>query len=403
VAGQIGPAIERLREAAGLLRAAEDGSLLTAMTLMDLGSALREAGNLDKAVDTLREALDVAAPLDDPEGRHGNALILSNLSNALEDAGDPVGSFAALDRARTLLEELTKAGHSRWRDDLARVYQNLTAKLVEMESFELAKEFAEDGVQLYEELIGGQGRDDLVTGMAKLLLGAGRAHKRLFELGKAIACFDRALAVLARAPSTPERQNLARTMSQVVALYRPLLQATSDQFESWAELADTLVAQAQDLAEAGDNDGACDEFDEPIEIYRFLADAAQDPAYLELCAQSCFWKAVAALHARRPYAVEWALGQTVAFTETLMREHGRTDLLEHWADAQIARAAHLASYGDIEGAEDVADEMKDYLTTHHAGEHDRLAAAIAAAIAEHAGPVAQPGEGGEGATHRRHA
>jgi len=87
-------------------------------------------------------------------------------------------------------------------------------------------------------------------------------------------------------------------------------------------------------------------------------------------------------------------GQTVAFTEALMREHGRTDLLQGWADAQIARAAHLASYGDIEGAEEVADEMKDYLTAHHAGEHDRLAAAIA----ERAGPAAQPGGSDKGAS-----
>jgi hypothetical protein len=170
-------------------------------------------------------------------------------------------------------------------------------------------------------------------------------------------------------------------VTRAVSLHRPLLHATPDQFASWAELAETLVSEAQEQSDSGDSDEACDQFDVPIEIYMHLATAAKDPDYLEAGAQACAWKAVAAVSADRPYAADWAFGQAVSLAETLLRDYGRTHLLEDWANAQIAWASHLARYGHTADAEAVAEKMKAYLKAHHEAEHDRLATEIDQALA----------------------
>ncbi|MGH9966734.1 MAG: protein kinase domain-containing protein [Pyrinomonadaceae bacterium] len=386
-AGQIEPALDQLEEAIDLFGApqglhSETDKLLLAMALMEKASALRESGDFEHAIGDFQQALDIAWPLTGDEARHGVALILFNLSNAFADAGDLENAVSSLNEAIPIWEELTESGEVRWRVDLARAHTNMTDRVLKMESLEAASAYAERGLELFEQLVYEEGRDDLAIDMAKLLCGAGRIHKRLFHLEEAIAYWERALKALDRAQPSPERDELASVVTQSIPFLRALLGAKPDKFAGWGQLAATLVSQAEQQSDSGDSYGACDEFDEPIGIFMQLSRAAEDPHFLEACAETCHLKAEAAMDARRPYAGDDAFRLMITLYDTLLQDHGRADLIELWAGAHVAYASLLALHGHEADAEAVAAKMKEYLKAHHEAQHDRLSSEMDRMLAE---------------------
>src|SRR6185369_8836860 len=132
-------------------------------------------------------------------------------------------ALASLDDAIDILEELTQSNQPQWRKNLARAYTNMTDKLLKLEMLEPAKTYAERGLDLFEQMVYEENRDDLAIDMAKLLTGAGRIHKRLFLLKEAVAYFERAVEALNRAQPSLDRDQLASTLTQSIPLLRALL------------------------------------------------------------------------------------------------------------------------------------------------------------------------------------
>jgi hypothetical protein len=113
-----------------------------------------------------------------------------------------------------------------------------------------------------------------------------------------------------------------------------------------------------------------------------LFKASEDPVFLEACAETCQLKAEAALSAKRPYTTDHALCLMISLYNSLLQDHGRTDLLEQWAGSHVTYAGVLALYGRDEDAEAVATQMKEYLKAHHEAELDRFSSEMDQLLAQ---------------------
>jgi CHAT domain-containing protein/tetratricopeptide (TPR) repeat protein len=179
--GQLAEARELLEEAGELREAAGDRRGL-GITLSSLGAVLAYLGELDRSFATLERALGIAEELKDDEGK---AAALSNLGVAYEWSGQPL---VALEHCRSSLEINERIGH---RSNQAEVLINLGTTYMNLGDLEQAETYYQKAVDLNNEL----GRH---VAVAKGLINLGWVQALAGKPEPAVLSLERAVAVLAR-------------------------------------------------------------------------------------------------------------------------------------------------------------------------------------------------------------
>jgi tetratricopeptide (TPR) repeat protein len=170
------------------------GTLTHALSLMEQGTAFRRSGDPRSAVASHQQAREV---IGEPQGTTEVgvvALILANLGNALQDAGDVESALAALDESIRLWDSLVESGEPKAWEELAATYQQRANLLVAAGAYDDAVAAAGAAVPLYRDLLA-RGRSDLRSAFGRLLGSYSIGLERTFELHEARAVLDEYLAV----------------------------------------------------------------------------------------------------------------------------------------------------------------------------------------------------------------
>jgi serine/threonine protein kinase len=360
----LGTAIAGLQQAAG--HRGETDKIALAMALMERGIIFQKQGAPERSSSAHQEALGVVRPLRTSEGRHTTALILLNLSYAIEDARDYESSLAPIREAISIWSSLVEGGEANHSEDLAAAYQNHSAKLMKLGDEEAALDLANRSLALYETLVPHYEHSHVAGEMARALFLKGRLLEKLFRPGEAIASYKRAIEIEARAPAEiqasrpPEFRNfLAGRIQELQAL----VGWTGADFARWIATADEDVSAAKAYGQSGDRHMACEFLDSAIGIYTQLERVAPDPRLREAAARAYLLKGMAAMDARRSRGAGNAFQRAIDLYEGLRIEAGRIDLIELWTKAHMECSEFHRTLGNESAAAAVLALLDERLQT----------------------------------------
>jgi serine/threonine protein kinase/tetratricopeptide (TPR) repeat protein len=200
-----------------------DGGMRLARAYQERGSIWRNSGRIDAAIKDYQAALRMVGEGSQPQELSARALILQNLSNAIEDARDYRMALDVIDAAIALLQTLADRGEEQI-SNLVDVYHNRVNKLVKLGSYAAARDSGERTLSLYRQLVA-EGRTDLVIELARLQFAHGMTLERLFDLQGAISAHQTARGLFAGVTSMdPElRDGILRDLDGRLARLEQLL------------------------------------------------------------------------------------------------------------------------------------------------------------------------------------
>jgi tetratricopeptide (TPR) repeat protein len=262
--GELEPAIATTREALELYRvlASRDPEPFQselASGLHDLGIMLRELGQYEPALAAAREAVDLRRRLaarNPDQAWPELAGSLSNLGNRLRDLGHHEQALAASREAVDLYRSLATVKPDRFRPDLARSLHNLSILLRELGQREPALVAIDTAVTLYRALVE-------------------RAPDRFrHELAESLQHLDAVLR------ATRQHKPALAALDEAIGLYRML--ATHDPDTHEPELARSLNDLGERLRKLGRRNAALTLACEAVGYYRSLAARNPDKFLPEL-------------------------------------------------------------------------------------------------------------------------
>ena len=237
-------------------QAASENSAVAVQALNLLGTARRQLGNIDGALQAFREASNVARQLakaNPAAYEPALASSLNNLANRLSETGDRAGALLAAREAAEIYTRLAKANPAAYDPHLAMSLNNLPKHLSQTGDHAGALLASREAVEIRRRLV----KADPAAVEPNLATSLNNLANHLNETG------DRAGALLA-----------AR---EAVEIYTRLAKANPAAYEP--NLAGCLNNLANHLNETGDRAGALLAAREAVEIYTRLAKA--NPAAYE--------------------------------------------------------------------------------------------------------------------------
>ena len=283
-------------------QAASENSAVAVQALNLLGTARRQLGNIDGALQAFREASNFAQLLAkaNPAAYEPDlAMSLSNLANCLRETGDRAGGLLAARKAVKIYTRLAKANPSAIEPDLALSINNLANHLSETGDRAGALLAAREAVEIYTRLAKANptayepnlaaSLNNLATHLSQTgdragaLLTAREAmeiYTRLAQANPAAVEHDLAMSLnnLAnRLSETGDRAGALLAAREVMEIYTRLAKANPAAYEP--NLAGSINNLANRLSETGDGTGALLAAREAVEIYTRLAKA--NPAAYE--------------------------------------------------------------------------------------------------------------------------
>ena len=277
-------------------QAASENSAVAVQALNLLGSARRQLGNIDGALQAFREANNVAQQLAkaNPAAYEPDlAMSLSNLANCLSETGDGAGGLLAAREAAKIYTRLATADPAAYEPDLAMSFNNLAnhlsqtgdhagALLASREAVEIRRRLVKANPAAVEPNLAGS-----INNLANRLSETGDRAGALLAAREAMEIYAR----LATANAAAYEPDLARSLNnlanrlnetgdcagallaarEAVEIYIRLAKANPAAYEP--DLAGSIHNLASSLSETGDDAGALQAAREAVEIRRRLAKA----------------------------------------------------------------------------------------------------------------------------------
>jgi tetratricopeptide (TPR) repeat protein len=119
-----------------------------------------------------------------------------NIGNALADADRPEEALTCYDEAIRVYRQLVEGeGRGELVSDLAGILVNKGNALADLGRFEEALCCFDEAVAIYRRLVGTEGRKELASWLAAALVNKGGALQKAERFEEALRCFDEAIAI----------------------------------------------------------------------------------------------------------------------------------------------------------------------------------------------------------------
>ena len=398
-AGNLEAALAEVEEAIRLLQPGDDstgaGRHRLARAYSERAKVLRKSGQTGAAIEDYQTALDLLADGSQPEEIATRALVLQNLSNAIDDAGDHEAGLQVIEAAIELWETLVDQGEQR-RSSLIDAYHNRVNKLVKLGDYEAAREHGTRTLALYRQLVDQEGRSDLIADMARLQAAHGVTLERLLDFEGAISALLTARGLYERTTSLePEQRDmLLGALEGMRTRLEAVVESGPKDVATWLEEANRKLEQAGSLSRAGYPDEACMSLEEAVGWLMWLLGRYPSDDLYELCGRAATALGVVAMYAHRTEAARRGFTAALSCYGTLV-DQGRLDQLDGWAGAELGLASLLLMHGDATQAMAVLDTMKRRLRELDPARHAHWSARaeeLLASMQEPSGPMRPFGE-----------
>ncbi|MGH2345833.1 MAG: tetratricopeptide repeat protein [Chloroflexota bacterium] len=202
--GQVDRAVSQIERAAEIARAVEDRRLQVAIAMLN-SRALLFADRADEAIQAAREAVRIAARIDDPQSMHG---ALSEIAWFYEERGEFDPAREAAERARDLAEQLRHSQGMIWNTNRLGVISFL------MGDWARAHTYLDQAMTVARQT-GFIGRMPYPHGEGRLLHVHDQLQARTGEPALARSSLDAALAIFQRLGARKDIELVGREIAAV--------------------------------------------------------------------------------------------------------------------------------------------------------------------------------------------
>ena len=341
--------VEAAREAVDLFRSLppEDPdrkSPACADSLMEFGVAMRRAGDPQTTWDCYQEALSILDAIDGLDALNLKALIQSNSSNLLGDAGELAASVAFLqDAIGTWSEIERRGGTGAVREELVMAHKALFNQLLKIGSYQEARKESDLALPMLAQMVN-EGRDDLRPELAKLWGARAVLLKKIGDFENSIAAFTESAAAF-RAATSRHQQPLLESMTEFMLRQaddvKDLAALRVEDAPKWAARAQETVRDSTQMSRAGDTFHGSELIDDAIIIYSVLASRQPEPGRLQTLAETHMSKAIMSMHAHRDVAAEQSFRSAMEYYDRLIHDFHQPAQLENWGRACLGLATFL--------------------------------------------------------------
>jgi tetratricopeptide (TPR) repeat protein len=319
-------------------------SLEYASALMELGVAIRRAGDSQTTWDCYQEALSLLNTADGIDSLNLKALIQSNSANLIGDAGNLAASVAFLrDAIGTWTEVRRRAGPGAAREELVMAHKAMFNQLLKIGSYPAACAESERVLPMLTQMVN-EGREDLRHELAKLWGARAMLLKKLGDFESSIDAFTQSAAIFKTSASRHQQpliDGAAQLMQRQADYVKDLAAMRVEDAAQWAARAEEVVRNSTQMSRSGDTFHGSEQIDDAIIIYSLLVSRQPNRRWLQALAETHLSRAVMSMHAHRDAAAEQSFRASLESYDRLIQDFRQPDQLENWGRSCLGLATFL--------------------------------------------------------------